>query len=309
MTIEVSVVVSSYNRAQLLEGTLRALVSQEVPDSLDWEIVVVDNNSSDTTAQLVTGFSKTTVTPVRYIFEPKQGISHARNRGIEEARGSIIAFIDDDVLPELDWVPQLSAAIHRWKADGIGGRILPRWEGRPPRWLIQNPRLLSHLAIMDAGESSVLVFPMKGRTQVWGANMAFRRELLEAIGGFDTGLGAVGGRLFRGEDVDLINRALQRGSKIVYDPAVTVFHRVGYERMRKVYFRKLSFYIGRGEVWAKPVASQRTFLGAPLWLYRAVFTGLWRWLGLLLLRRPGAFDQQLDWLWLVGRLSGCWTGR
>lgn len=309
MTIEVSVIVSSYNRAQLLEGALRALVSQKVPDSLKWEIVVVDNNSRDTTAHLVAGFSKTTPTPVRYVFEPQQGVSHARNRGIEEARGSIIAFTDDDVLPELDWVPQVTAAIRRWNADGVGGRILPRWEGRPPRWLTQNRRLLYGLAIMDAPENSVLLFPMKGRTQVWGANMAFRRELFAAIGGFDTGLGVVANRLYRGEEVELINRALQRGFKIVYDPAVTVFHRVGPERMRKVYFRKLNFYMGMGEMSAKPVGSERSFLGAPVWLYRAVFAGLWKWLRLLILRRPGAFDQQLDWLWSVGRLSGYWAGR
>ena len=133
MSMQVSVVIGTYNRAHLLEGTLEALASQEVPGSLEWEIVVVDNNSRDATAQVTTAFSKTTATRVRYVFEPQQGLSHARNRGIREARGAIIAFTDDDVLPASDWIAEIAAAIDRWKADGVGGRILPRWETSPPR--------------------------------------------------------------------------------------------------------------------------------------------------------------------------------
>jgi glycosyltransferase involved in cell wall biosynthesis len=306
MTIHVSVVIGTYNRAHLLEGALGALASQEVPDSLKWEIVVVDNNSRDTTPQAVSAFSRTTATPVRYVFEPRQGLSHARNRGITEARGSIIAFTDDDVLPAPDWVAQVAATIDRWNAHGVGGRILPRWETLPPRWLTDNRHLLNRLAIMDFEASRPLALPLEPRPQVWGANMAFRRELFERVGGFDPRQGLVGKKLFRGEETDLITRALERGLKITYDAALTVFHRVGSDRMRKAYFRRLTFDHAQVEPRLNPVFSGRSFLGAPLWSYRAVFTDFWKWAGLALRRRPGAFDQQLVWLSSAGRVSGYW---
>jgi len=308
MTMQVSVVIGTYNRAHLLAGTLEALASQEVPASLHWEIVVVDNNSRDATAEVTTAFSKTTATPVRYVFEPQQGLSHARNRGIREARGAIIAFTDDDVLPAADWIAEIAAAIARWEADGVGGRILPRWETAPPRWLTDNRHLLNRIAIMDSEASGLLTRPLVARPQVWGANMAFCRELFEKVGGFDPRWGIVGTKLFRGEETDLINRALDRGLKIAYDAAVTVFHRIGSDRTRKAYFRKLTFDSAQVGARMVPPRNGRAFLGAPLWSYRAAFTDFWKWVGLALLGRPGAFDQQLAWWSSAGRLSGYWKG-
>lgn len=306
MTVQLSVVIGTYNRAHLLQGALDALGSQELPPSLTWEIVVVDNNSRDTTAQVVTAFSKTTATPVRYVFEPQQGLSHARNRGIREARGSLIAFTDDDVLPAPDWVAQVAVAIDRWNAHGIGGRILPRWDTLPPSWITANPRLLNRLAIMDFEVGGLLALPLEAGPQVWGANMAFRRALFEKVGGFDPRRGVAGSKLARGEETDLIHRALEHGLKIAYDAAPTVFHRIGSDRMRKAYFRKLTFDDAQARARLKPVLGPRSFLGAPLWSYRAAVTDLWKWVGLVLLRRPGAFDQELAWWSSAGRLSGYW---
>jgi GT2 family glycosyltransferase len=136
--------------------------------------------------------------------------------------------------------------------------------------------------------------------------MAFRRELFERIAGFDPRFGGVGTRLFRGEELELINRALQRSLKIVYDPAVMVLHRIGAERTRRPYFRKLIFDAAEGEARAEPRTSGYSFLGAPVWRYRVAFADFWEWVSLLLLRRPEAFDRQLDWLSSLGRLSGYW---
>ncbi len=234
MNIQVSVVIGTYDRAHLLEGALQALAAQEVPDSLKWEIVVVDNNSADATAQTVAAFSKTTPIPVRYVFERQQGVASARNRGVREARGEIIAFTDDDVLPTSDWVAQTAAAIVRWNADGAGGRILPKWEATPPRWLTENWNLMARLAIMDFETGQLLSLPIGPKPQVWGANMAFRREALQKVGDFDPRLGVVGKKLYRGEEDDLIRRALRLGLKIAYDPALRVFHRIGPDRAKSV---------------------------------------------------------------------------
>ncbi len=306
VTIQVSVVIGTYNRAHLLKGTLEALASQVVPTCLKWEIVAVDNNSRDATAQVVAAFSKTTATPVRYVFEPEPGVSRARNRGIKEARGSIIAFTDDDVLPAPDWIAQLLAAFDRWNAHGVGGRILPRWEASPPLWLTGSRYLCHRLAIMDFESSRLLALPVEAQPQVWGANMAFRRELLESAGGFDPQLGGLGKKLFRGEETDLINRALGLGLKIAYDSRLIVFHRIGSDRMRKAYFCRLEFDSAQGEARARPAVTGRSLLGAPLWSYRRAFTDFWKWVGLALLGRPGAFDQQLASFRSAGELSGYW---
>jgi glycosyltransferase involved in cell wall biosynthesis len=308
-TMHVSAVIATYNRARLLQGTLGALASQQVPRSLSWEIVVVDNNSSDSTEQAVAAFSKTTSVPVRYVFEPEQGLSHARNRGVREARGSILAFSDDDVLPAPDWIARVAAAIDRWDAHGVGGRILPRWETPPPRWLTENWRLLRRLSIMDFEGSRLLALPLERQPQVWGANMAFRRELFDRVGGFDPRRGMAGPRLFRGEESDLIDRALELGLKIAYDSALTVYHRIGPDRMEKPYFRRLAFDSAQGDARATPVVGGRSFLGAPLSSYPGAFMDFWKWVVLRLLQRPGAFDQELRWLASIGTLTGYWEMR
>jgi glucosyl-dolichyl phosphate glucuronosyltransferase len=303
MKIEISAVIATYKRPRLLEGTLAALAAQKVTDPLGWEVVVVDNNSQDGTGAVVAAFAKTVSIPVSCVLESCQGLSHARNRGIAAAQGSIIAFIDDDVLPAPDWIAQVHQAMERWDAHGVGGPILPRWEAPPPpTWLTSNQHLMDRLAIMDYPESCVLSYPMRGRPQVWGANMAFRREVFEQVGGFDHERGIVGGKLYRGEEVELINRALQRGCRVVYDPAITVLHRIGRGRMSKGYFRKLEFDAAEGEVDVS--RRGRSILGAPLWLYPAVLGAFWRWIMLAVLRRAEAFDQQLDWFRHMGSLSG-----
>jgi glucosyl-dolichyl phosphate glucuronosyltransferase len=302
--IQVSVVIATWNRAHLLQGTLDALAAQKVDDSLAWEIVVVDNDSRDATERVIASFAKTTTIPVRYVLERRPGASNARNRGLREARGAILAFTDDDVLPAPDWIASLAAAIERWNADGVGGRILPRWEAPPPGWLIRNEVLLSRLAIMEDERGGYLALTMK-RPQVWGPNMAFRREFFEKVGDFDPNRGVVREKLFRDEEADLIQRALERDLKIAYDPTLTVFHRIGPDRMRKAYFRKLFFDSGQCRALVTPVTNGRSFLGAPLRLY-AVPLGFLKWIVLRLAARPSAFNQQLGCFWQVGKLSGYW---
>jgi GT2 family glycosyltransferase len=305
-TADLSVVVATYNRAHLLQGTLEALASQQIPDSLRWELIVVDNNSHDATAEVVAAFSKTALAPVRYVFEPEQGLSRARNRGITEATGSIIAFTDDDVLPGRDWIAQTVAALDRWRAHGVGGRILPRWDATPPRWLTDSRLLLNRLAIMDVEVGCLLDRPPTGQARVWGANMTFRREVFATVGTFDPRRGLVGKKLARGEEIDLVDRALDRGLRIAYDPVPTVFHRIGQDRMRKAYFRRLVFDDARAEARAMPPSAGRSFLDAPLWAYRAAITDFWRWVSSSLSGRAAAFDLQLAWLSSAGRLLGFW---
>jgi len=302
--MQLSVVLATWNRAHLLVDTLGALAAQEVPRGLPWELVVVDNNSTDATAQVVDEFAAAAAMPVRRVFEPEQGLSSARNRGVREARGVIVAFCDDDVLPASDWVAAIPAAMDRWNADGVGGRILPRFEGPapPPAWLTENRRLMRQLALMDWDESGLLALPFEPNPQVWGANMAFRREVFDRVGEFDPRRGPSGRRLFRGDEVDLIERALALGMRIAYDASLTVYHRIGPDRMRKAYFRRLAFDDGVGE--ARAAASP-----TPSSAFREAFAEFRKWAKRSLLRRPGAFDHELRFRNAVGRVAGSWSAR
>ncbi|HTO74942.1 MAG TPA: glycosyltransferase [Thermoanaerobaculia bacterium] len=307
--MQVSVVVATYNRARLLGATLEALAAQRVPAGFDWEIVVVDNASRDGTAELIRWFAKGSPVPVRAAFEPRQGVSHARNRGIAEARGAILAFTDDDVLPAADWVGGIPAAMDRWKAQGVGGRILPHWDVPPPRWLTESKRLRECLALMESEDSRLLSLPRRLPT-IWGPNMAFRREVFEKTGGFDPQRGLVGGRLFRGEEVDLVERALGLGMPLAYDASLVVFHRIGADRMRRAYFRRLFYDNAEGAARIAASASSRAgLLAAPGGIYRTVVAGLPRWMVRRLLRKPQAFEAQLAWIESLGALSGYWKAR
>jgi GT2 family glycosyltransferase len=160
---------------------------------------------------------------------------------------------------------------------------------------------LNRLAIMDVNVGCLFARPLVGRARVWGANMAFRRELFERVGAFDPRRGLVGKRLARGEETDLVDRALDHGLRIAYDPAPTVFHLIGRDRMRKAYFRRHAFEEAQAAARSMPPPTGRSTLGAPLWVYRAALTDLWRWVG-----RPAGFDLQIAWLSSVGRLAGYW---
>src|SRR4030095_5906640 len=232
--MDVSVVVCTYNRAPSLGLTLRSLDVQVTPPDLTWELVVVDNNSAAATRSVVDAFAAAARVRVRYLFESRQGLSHARNTGIAHARGAIVAFTDDDVRPGPDWVAGVTTALRETGADIIGGRILPAWDHPPPPWLISRPFLRGPLAIMEHPMPGA-VMEATGIPNVWGANMAFRREVFDRAGLFDPRLGVAGRKLYRGEEVELVRRALAAGCRAAYDPRVVVWHRIAAGRISRRY--------------------------------------------------------------------------
>lgn len=303
--MHVSVVVCTYNRAVSLGRTLEALAGQATPPALAWELVVVDNNSVDATRTLVEAFAATSPMPVRYCFEARQGLSHARNTGIDAARGRIIAFTDDDVRPDPEWVASIVAAMSEADADVLGGRILPQWSQPPPRWLEDRPLLRAHLAIMEHDEPATLPTASR-RGAVWGANMALRREVFESIGGFDVNRGIRGAKLYRDEDRHLVDRAIAAGYRVVYEPRVRVWHRIGADRIRLGYFARLYFDRAEGKALSQGAPPGRLLLGAPLASYRRVARGLWLWVRALSRRHPDRLDHWLGLCEALGLVWGFW---
>jgi len=121
--MKITVILCTFNRCQLLVNALESVARSTLPDSVDWEVLVVDNNSSDRTSQVVKSFSQRYPGRFRYLFELRAGKSRALNAGIQEARGNVLAFIDDDVVVEPTWLHNLTVNLNNGEWAGAGGRI------------------------------------------------------------------------------------------------------------------------------------------------------------------------------------------
>ncbi len=305
MNIAVTVIVATHNRAPQLCRTLEALIAQQTPEGLGWEVLVVDNRCSDGTLEVFRTMAMQAPGHLRYVFEPRVGKSRALNTGIAVARGAIIALTDDDVSPAVDWVATAAAVLDKRGVDGAGGRILPSWEVEPPSWLLGSRQLLDYLAIMDFDQPALLPTPPGRQPQVWGANMVFRREALVALGGFDPRLGPVGGRRFCAEDCDIVRRMIAAGRSVAYDPALTVFHRVPRARLKRAYFRRIMWDMGEGQALAAVDPPPGPLLaGVPRWRFRYVARlfarGAFRTIG----RKPRAFEDALHCVREAGAIWG-----
>lgn len=226
-----SVGICTWNRAASLDRTLTALATVHIPTGWDWEVLVVNNNSTDDTDQVIARHA--TALPIRRVFEPTPGISFARNAAVRSAQGDVLVWIDDDALPEPDWLVQLVAGLETFDADLVFGKVLPKWEsGRPPRWY--SVEFAGMYALLDlGGDPRVLT---DSRYIGHNVNLAFRRRLLDAIGSYreDLGVGRTGGS----EDVDLCRRAYAAGLRVVYQPHAVVHHVIPAQRCTKRYVRR-----------------------------------------------------------------------
>jgi len=168
------------------------------------------------------------------------------------------------------------------------------------------------LGLMDYEESRLLTSPLGSWPQIWGGNMAFRRELFDRVGLFDPARGMRGNKFVRGEEVDLIRRAVEQGARAAYDPSITVFHRINRNRLKRRYFLKIEFDDTENETRFLTAPTEQTFCGVPLWACRQLATEFWKCVGYMLLGRDDAFKQQLHWFSLLGRVSGyakAWQNR
>jgi glycosyltransferase involved in cell wall biosynthesis len=225
-----------------LSKALQSIAASEMPTSAAWEVLVVDNNSRDQTREVVDNLGRRDPGRFRYLFESKPGKSHALNAGIREAHGDILAFIDDDVTVEKNWLHNLTAALDGNAWAGAGGRILPQKTFSPPPWLpLEGPNNMGGiLALFDLG-----VQPIELHQPPFGTNMAFQKIMFEKHGGFRTDLGPRPGSELRNEDTEFGRRLLAAGERLRYEPSATVYHQVPECRLRKGYFLKFCFDHGR----------------------------------------------------------------
>src|SRR5215469_9996100 len=195
--MNITIILCTYNRCECLAKTLDSTAALRLPESVEWEVLVVDNNSTDRTGEVVEAFCCRYPGRFRYLFEPRQGKSYALNAGIREARGDVLAFMDDDVTVESSWLQNLISPLKDMNRAGSGGRILPQPGFAPPPWLaLDGPDNMGGiLALFNLGDG-----PGPLDQSPFGTNMAFRRSVFEKYGGFRTDLGPRPGSEIRNED-------------------------------------------------------------------------------------------------------------
>lgn len=240
----VSLIIATYNGAKKLPATLTSLAEQTLNREL-WEAVIVNNNSSDNTSEVVEKFAAShPELSIRLVHEPQQGLSYARNRGIDEAAGEYLVIIDDDEIacPELlaEYYEFLDTRPHVVAA---GGKITPHYPTRRPRWMSRiTERPIA--GTLDLG-NEICDFP-EGK-YFGGGNMALRRTAINYYGKFNTNLGRRGSKLLGSEEKELYMRYYTSGEDICYLPKAEIFHVIDESRLTKAYFKAVCYRIGQSE--------------------------------------------------------------
>lgn len=300
-----SIIVCTYNRANSLLDTLASLKALQARPELDWEVIVVDNNSRDHTRQAVQEFQKEWPR-LRYEFEAAQGLSNARNHGIASARGDVLLFTDDDVLPEPDWLEVSLAGLEHYSADACGGYIAPLWEVTPPPWLSE--RFHGFLAVRtDRTDDYPIDSPALAP---YGANMVVKKAVFEQVGGFDTHRGRSGKSLASGEDGELFDRILGAGLKAVFLGSSRVHHKVEAFRCTKPYMRRWRYQTSRNLAISKGMPGNNRVFNIPLYLFPQLLRAFIRTLlGRLTQPADEAFFREILVAHFLGTLAGLFHAR
>lgn len=302
-----SIVIATYNRAGDLAGTLDSLAALR-PDG-PWEVVVVDNNSTDGTRGVVEAAAARFPVELRYVFERQQGRSPALNAGIRASRGAVVVTTDDDVRVPASWLNEAWRGLSTLGCDFVGGRVLPIWMAPRPAWLPDHGgRQWAVIALLDYGPEPIEF----GARVPLGVNMAFRRSAFDRAGLLDPHTGRRAGTLLGQEVREWCIRARRAGLRGFYVPGMVVEHIIPAERLRKRYFRKWFYWrgISRARLYERSgldmEAPERTTLdfskvphiaGVPRYLYRKALSAALGWVRAAWRRDPvAAFDHEV-WLW------------
>jgi glycosyltransferase involved in cell wall biosynthesis len=238
--LKVTVAIPTYNRADFLRETLAGLVAQQFPRD-HFEILVIDNNSTDHTRSVVAEFAAARPAP-RYLLETQQGLDYGRNRAIAEARGDIVVFGDDDILVQPDWlahmaVPLLADPAQRIGA--VGGEVIPVFPDGLPPWVAEWHSPLAFRSTLG---------PLEARHSPMGANLAFPKWVFAKLGHFHTALDRAAGNYFSGGDSEMIRRVRAAGHEVWFAPDAAVKHQMPATRTTFRYASRHAFDSARSRV-------------------------------------------------------------
>lgn len=307
--MEFTVVICTYNRAGNLPRCLNALAVQQGVENREWEVLVVDNNSSDSTPDMVAKLAHELPIQIRYKREAEQGLNYARNTGIRESTGKYFSYVDDDILVSKTWLASLFDAFENHDADAVGGRIHLDPSVELPKWIRPDTDMMGFLGYQDFGDEPLR---LDGRVRYpFGGNMAFNRRVVERIGYFNPKLGRKGAglkrsELFKGAETDYFHRLAASGeTRIFYAPNAIVYHQVMPFQLKKSYFRTIHFNAGYQKAFHDDAPHSRRWFGVPRFYFSQLVRGAWRYLLQTLTRGPDwAFRQQMNLAHMLGTMLG-----
>jgi len=303
--MKITVILCTFNQCQILAKALDSVARSTLPDAVDWDVLVVDNNSSDLTPDVVRSYCQKYPGRFRYLFEPRPGKSYALNSGICQARADILAFLDDDVTVEPTWLQHLTAGLHNGEWAGAGGRIVLEWPSPIPPWLsTRGPNARTPFPHFDEGQEAKEL-----TTPPFGTNMAFRKEVFEKHGCFRTDLGPSPSREVpcSNDDTEFGRRLMDAGERLRYEPSAVVYHPVPPNRISKKYFLDWWFDEGRASIRAFGVrpGTKWYVAGIPLYLVRSLALWTIRWM--VSLEPRARFYHKIVVWGKVGRIAECYA--
>jgi GT2 family glycosyltransferase len=296
--MDISVVVCTYNRIEMLQAALESLTCQETDEKFTYEVLIIDNGSTDGTCDFANSFiKKTPKVPIRYICERERGIAAARNRGIKEVRGEWIAFFDDDQWAEPYWLLELYKVATKYEADCVGGAVLLDLPDSA------NFKLSSFCRRSALREILLGYEPEKcsKKVDLGTCNIIIRRNLFERIGTFDTNI------LTGGEDSDFFWRASKKGAKMWNAPKGVVHHIIPESRLREKYFRLTSLRGGlsSARLRYRHKGRLRWFLGLARRIFRSFARDVWLLLiAILLCDKSRQLDRKCRLWRTIGYVRG-----
>jgi len=261
--VELTVAICTWNRAALLTKTLENMLNLKSDSSFSWELLIVNNNCTDGTDTVIQSFVDRL--PIKRIFEPKPGLSNARNAAVRNAGGDYIIWTDDDVLVDSNWLLAYVEAFHKYPdAVVFGGPVVPWFEGVPPEWITLCWSVVSiAYAVRDLGEQEITLDPQTGKIP-FGANFAIRaREQQKYL--YDPNFGLKAGEIVLGEETHIIKSIIDAGGAGFWVPSAKVKHWLPKERQTIEYIKKYSKGVGRTHARIQKNSVRPFLFGVPRW--------------------------------------------
>ena len=264
----ISIIICTYNRDAYIYKTLECIAKNGFATD-EYEVLLIDNNCTDNTVAECQRFQANYPNvPYSYYKETNQGLSFARNRGIQESHGDYCVFLDDDAYVQPDYLKNLKRNLIQFpETVAFGGKITPLYEtGFEPEWI--SPRLVPIMSALDKG---TVIAEFTGKSYPIGANMGFKKECFNTIGLFNTALGRTKKNMLGGEEKDIFDRLNHLNMKILYFPNVAVQHVIPKSRTTLDFLRRVAYGVGVSE----QIRCSKCFAKHAA----AILKECWKWLG------------------------------
>jgi glycosyltransferase involved in cell wall biosynthesis len=273
--MKITVAICTWNRARLLDQTLAEMHRLRIPAGIEWELLIVNNNCTDDTSEVIG--NHVSHLPVRALFEPRQGHSHARNCALANTTGDVLVFSDDDVLVDPGWLESYAAVIPQWPdAVFFGGPVEPWFEVQPPRWIRRHfDKFQTAYALRHYGDATRWLAEQEIPV---GANMAFRTEVIRRYE-YDPQLGRLGKELRGGDEAQVFRRLVREGYRGVWVSNARLRHYIPRERLTMAYLWKWYYWESRIHTRLDELPPCKYLWGAPRWAIRRYLSALVQFYG------------------------------